>query len=207
MSVLASVPAVPEQGCGFDRRLWLVRHGESTWNAAGLVQGQRDPGLSPAGREQAARCATLLAAQTRPEVLYSSDLRRAVETAAPIAEALGLPICIEPRLRERSLGDAEGIASVLLGPRCSGVERARVADADAAPEGGESVRQLYGRVAACVAQILAAHRGDVVLVCHGGVVRVVLAWLDGIAPEDMTWPVIENALLIQRDLRRTPACA
>ncbi len=207
VSVSPSAPVVRDEACRSDRRLWLVRHGESTWNAAGLVQGQRDPGLSPAGHEQAARCARLLAEWGRPEAVYSSDLRRAVETAAPIADALGLPIFIEPRLRERSLGDAEGMPSASLGPRRSGVDRARVADADAAPEGGESVRQLYGRAAACLVQILASHRGDVVLVCHGGVVRVLLAWLDGIDPEDMTWPVIENALPIQRDLRGAPACA
>jgi len=207
VSVCLSAPVVPEEGYGSGRRLWLVRHGESIWNAAGLVQGQRDPGLSPAGHEQAARCARLLAVQGRPEALYSSDLRRAVETAAPIAKALGLPVCIDPRLRERSLGDAEGVPSASLGPRRSGIDGARVADADAAPEGGESVRQLYARAAACVAQILASHRGDVVLVCHGGVVRVLLAWLDGIAPEEMTWPVIENAAPIRRDLRRAPACA
>ncbi|MDA8076123.1 MAG: phosphoglycerate mutase family protein, partial [Actinomycetota bacterium] len=56
-----SAPVVRDEACRSDRRLWLVRHGESTWNAAGLVQGQRDPGLSPAGHEQAARCARLLA--------------------------------------------------------------------------------------------------------------------------------------------------
>ncbi len=79
-----------------------------------------------------------------------------------------------------------------------------MADADAAPEGGESVRRLYERAAACAARILAAHVGDVVLVCHGGVVRVLLAWLDNIGPDEMTWPVVENALPIERDLHRAP---
>lgn len=207
MSLCSSAPILPDGGYVPDRRLWLVRHGESTWNAAGLVQGQLDPGLSAAGREQAGRCAGLLAARRTPEAIYSSDLRRALETAAPIAEALGLPVFIEPCLRERSLGEAEGNPSALLGPRHSGIDGARVADADAAPEGGESVRQLYERAAACAARILASHGGDVVFVCHGGVVRVLLAWLDGVGPEEMTWPVVDNALPIERGLRRAPACA
>ncbi len=201
------MPFASEDEPGPDRRLWLVRHGESTWNAAGLVQGQRNPGLSVAGYEQAARCAGLLAARRRPEAIYSSDLRRAIETAVPIAEALGLPLGIDPLLRERSLGDAEGCPAASLGPSRSGVGGTRVLDADAAPEGGESVRKLYERAVACVARILAAHCGDVVLVSHGGVVRVLLAWLDGLVPEDMPWPAVENARPIERALQCAPACA
>ncbi len=207
MSLCLNAPALPGSGCADDRRLWLVRHGESTWNAAGLVQGQLDPGLSAVGREQAGRCAGLLATRRAPEAIYSSDLRRAFETAAPIAEVFGLPVVIEPGLRERSLGEAEGTPSALLGPRYSGIDGVRVADADAAPEGGESVRQLYERATHAAARILASHDGDVVLVCHGGVVRVVLAWLDGVGPEEMTWPVVDNALPIERSLRCAPACA
>ena len=72
-------------------------------------------------------------------------------------------------------------------------------DADAAPAGGETVRQLYARLADCVNELLSDHPdGDLVLVCHGGVVRVVLAWLDGIGPEEMAWPEITNGMVIDR---------
>ncbi len=182
------------------RRLWLVRHGQTAWNASGLVQGQLDPGLSDTGRDQAARCARSLAAGTAIEALYSSDLRRALETAAPIAQALELTVNAEPELRERSLGDAEGRPATLLGPSRSGIAGGRVVDADAAPEGGESVRQLYERAARCAARILSSHRGDVAVVCHGGVVRVLLAWMDGVSPDAMTWPEIENGAPILRSL-------
>lgn len=186
------------------RRVWLVRHGESTWNSKGLVQGQRDPGLSPIGRQQVAQCVRALAAAAPPEALYSSDLRRALESAAPIAEALGLEVRVERALRERSLGDAEGRPTAMLGPESSGVTDGWVVDADAAPTGGESVRELYGRVVSCAARILSLHRGDVVLVCHGGVVRVLSAWLDGIAPDQMAWPEVENGVPI---LRRAPSAS
>ncbi len=188
-------------------RLWLVRHGESTWNAKGLVQGQKDPGLSPVGRQQAARCAEGLAARATSAVLYSSDLRRALESAVPIGEALGLEVRVEPGLRERSLGDAEERPSSMLGPERSGVAEGRVVDADAAPHGGESVRQLYERATTCVARILSSRRGDVVLVCHGGVVRVVSAWLDGVRPDEMAWPDVENGVPILRGVPFASTCA
>lgn len=193
----------PGNGAAGDRGLWLVRHGESTWNAMGLVQGQMDPGLSPSGRRQAAECAWTLAAQPRPEALYSSDLWRALDSAVPIGEVLGLEVRVEGGLRERSLGEAEGSPWPTLGADRSGVAKGRVVDPDAAPAGGESVRQLYDRVASCAARILSVHHGDVVLVCHGGVVRVLLAWLDGIGPDEMAWPDVQNGVPI---LRKDP-CA
>jgi len=131
--------------------------------------------------------------------LYSSDLRRAVQTAAPLGRCLGLEVITDPRLRERSLGTAEGTPSVLLGADRSGIAHGRVVDADAAPESGESIRQFYGRASECAAEILReVGAGDVALVCHGGVVRVLLAWLDGIAPDEMTWPEIGNCNAIAR---------
>lgn len=182
------------------RRLWLVRHGESTWNASGLVQGQLDPGLNHAGRRQAERCAGVIASGPTPASLYSSDLRRATETAVVIAGALGLDVRLEPDLRERSLGDAEGRPSAALDASRSGIDGGLVVDADAAPDGGESVRQLYTRAVGCAERILPSNRRGAVLVCHGGVVRVLLAWLDGIGPDGMPWPDIENGVPIVRSL-------
>lgn len=189
------------------RRLWLVRHGESTWNALGLVQGQLDPGLSDRGHEQAVRCARSLAGEAKPEAVYSSDLRRALETATVIADALSLPLTIASELRERSLGDAEGHPTATLETRRSGIDEGIVVDADAAPFGGESVRELYERAASRVGQILSSHDGDVVLVCHGGTVRVLLAWLDGVAPDAMAWPEVDNGVAIARNLPAALICA
>jgi broad specificity phosphatase PhoE len=197
----------PPEGVAEERRIWLVRHGESTWNEKGLVQGQLDPDLTPLGREQAARCARTLAGQAQPVAIYSSDLRRALESAAPIAEAFGLEVRAEPELRERSLGAAEGSANAMLGPEQSGVREEWVTDADAAPIGGESVRQLYHRAVSCACRILSSHRGDVVLVCHGGVVRVLLAWLDGVAPDEMAWPEVANGVPITRRVLSRSTCA
>lgn len=174
------------------RLLFLVRHGESTWNARQLVQGQTDtPGLTEEGREQAAACARRLS-RTGVRALYSSDLRRAVETATPIAQALGITASVTRDLRERALGDAEGQPSSLLGPDRSGHSGGMVVDASAAPAGGESVRELYDRATRCAERLLGATSGDVVLVTHGGVVRVLVAWLEGVSPDDMAWGDVAN---------------
>ncbi|MGH8982071.1 MAG: histidine phosphatase family protein [Acidimicrobiales bacterium] len=181
------------------RRLWLVRHGESTWNALGLVQGQVTvPTLTAFGMCQARAQADSLSGEPITW-LYSSDLRRALQTASPIGRALGLDVHLDVRLRERSLGTAEGTPSALLGPERSGIAEGRVVDADAAPEGGESVRQLYRRASECVTELLrAGGDGDIALVCHGGIVRVLLAWLDEIEPDEMSWVDVDNGSAIVR---------
>jgi probable phosphoglycerate mutase len=181
------------------RRLWLVRHGESTWNVLGLVQGHADvPVLTPRGAKQARRCARLLAGKPIGTIV-SSDLQRAAQSALPIGRALHLPISHARRLRERSLGAAEGTPHAALRSDQLGIAGGRVVDADAAPAGGETVRQFYARLVACVNELLSDHPyGDLVLVSHGGVVRVVSAWLDGIEPEEMDWPEVTNGLVIDR---------
>lgn len=88
-------------------RILLVRHGESTWNAAGRWQGQADPPLSDLGRSQARSAAGTLGALAG---IASSDLRRAHETADIMATTLGAgPVVVEPRLRERDAGAFSGL--------------------------------------------------------------------------------------------------
>ncbi|HEY7880516.1 MAG TPA: histidine phosphatase family protein, partial [Streptosporangiaceae bacterium] len=91
--------------------LWLVRHGESTWNTLGLAQGHCDQArLTRLGERQAWAVAAQL--RDRPvRALYASDLRRALETAAPLAEVTGLSVNRDTRLRERCLGVLEGAAT------------------------------------------------------------------------------------------------
>ena len=127
--------------------IWLVRHGESTWNALGLAQGHCDQArLTRRGDQQARAVAAQL--RSRPiGALYASDLRRAVQTAAPLATALGRPVTRDARLRERCLGVLEGTESAAIHPTASGLRAHRVVDADARPPGGESLHEFYRRVA------------------------------------------------------------
>src|SRR5258708_38622131 len=181
------------------RTLWLVRHGESTGTTAGLAQGHNDEAeLTERGLRQAAEAAAQFG--YRPvRAIYASDLRRARQTAAAFAAVLGLPVFADARLRERSLGVLEGIPSAAIGPAVTGLDAGRVADPDARPAGGESVRDLYGRAAAFLDELAANldddAAGDVVVVAHGGTVRVLAAYLHGIPADRMSWGPVENATI------------
>lgn len=89
------------------RRLLLLRHGRTAWNDAHRIQGQADAPLDDTGHAQARAVAPVVAAM-RPDVLWSSDLSRAADTAAYLAQATGLVLVRDRRLRETMLGERQG---------------------------------------------------------------------------------------------------
>ncbi len=184
--------------------LWLVRHGETTWNELGRAQGHRDEAvLTDRGVRQARMVARHLGGQPI-RALYASDLRRALQTAAPLASALRLPVIPDARLRERCLGTLEGSAFAGISAADTGLLEGRVADPDARPAGGESVRDLYRRVAAFSGDVTRSLRsGDVVVIAHGGTVRVLRAYLDSVPVERMRWDPLANGCILR--LAVTPA--
>lgn len=157
-------------------RVILVRHGESVWNEARRFQGNSDPELSARGREQAGLVARRLALEARPAALYSSPLRRAAATAQILGGALGLPVCLEPDLREMGLGEWEGLTPAEIEERWRGAYVRWVRDPAAhVPPGGEGMEAFLTRVAAAVDRIRGAHAGqDVVIVSHGGAIGAYL---------------------------------
>jgi probable phosphoglycerate mutase len=190
-----------------ERALEIVfaRHGESTWNVTGTVQGQLDtPTLTARGRRQGRILGRRLST-TNVGVIFSSDLRRARDTAAYVSTAVGRPVTLDVRLRERCFGNLEGSPVARSPVALTGIHQERVVDADARPEGGESIRDLYARATAFLDGLDASDvGGEVVVVAHGGFVRVALAYLAGIAVEDMAWPVVDNGSLSRTVLSRTP---
>lgn len=183
--------------------LHLVRHGESTWNTLGLAQGHNDRAeLTSRGQRQAAEAAMRFGGH-RVRALYASDLRRALQTAASFSGVLGLPVFADSRLRERGLGVLEGTPAVAIDPALTGLADGRVTDPDARPAGGESVRDLYQRAAGFAEELTAVHSeggdqaGDVVVVAHGGTLRVLEAYLTGVPVEQMAWPPLENARVLR----------
>jgi broad specificity phosphatase PhoE len=174
--------------------LWFVRHGESTWNEAGLVQGQaHGPVLTAKGRREAARIAEHLGDVSVTSV-YTSDLERALETATIVSRALAVPMEIDPALRERNFGIAQGHPLAELASARSGIAGERVVDAEARPPEGESLREMYARVGTFINELeQAAPDGDVLVVTHGGVIRVARAYCDGIGAEAMAWGPVPNA--------------
>lgn len=177
--------------------LLLVRHGQSTWNEARRIQGHSDEAvLTAIGIAEAERVARRLA-QRRIAAIYTSDLRRAAETAGILARSLDLTTATDARLRERHLGVVQGCPLDSLTPELSGIEQGQVNDADARPPGGESIKDLYQRVTCFLLDLAPTNpRGDVVVVAHGGSIRVLQASLHHIAPTEMSWGVLENCAVL-----------
>jgi broad specificity phosphatase PhoE len=180
--------------------LWLVRHGESTWNIAGLAQGHNDEAeLTERGLRQAGEAAAQFG--YRPvRAIYASDLRRARQTAAAFAAVLGLPVHTDVRLRERSLGVLEGTAHQVIGSSATGLADGRVIDPDVRPPAGESVRDLYQRAAEFCDDLAAGlpdGSGDVLVITHGGTVRVLDAYLNGVTVDQMAWRPVDNATIVR----------
>lgn len=181
--------------------LWLVRHGESTWNVAGLVQGHNDEAeLTQRGRQQAAAAAEEFRGR-RVRAIYASDLRRAQQTAAALAAVLNLTVHSDERLRERSLGVLEGQLHATINPSFYGFADGLVIDPEVKPPAGESLRDLYQRTAAFADDLAAAPgralAGDVIVVAHGGSVRMLDAYLHGVPVDQMTWRPVDNATTLR----------
>ncbi len=200
--------------------LWLVRHGQSSWNAHGLAQGHDDQArLTELGERQAWGVTGQLCDHPLT-ALYSSDLHRALATAAPLAAVTGLPVRRDQRLRERCLGFLEGGPTAAVTPEFSGIRAERVVDPDARPDGGESLRDFYRRVAGFVADLQTGRlpvvadaaagdaavgdraagdraAGEVVIVAHGGTLRMLNACLQGVPVDQMRWEPLGNAVVLR----------
>ena len=148
----------------------MVRHGETQWNVESRIQGQGDSPLTPAGLAQAEAIAGRLASE-RFDALVSSDLGRAMQTAAAIARRCGHAIVPDPRLRERNFGAGEGMTYAEIDRAWpDAFSRVRETDPDMAVPGGESRRQFHERVRDAFARLAGAHDGRrVAVVAHGGV--------------------------------------
>ncbi len=161
--------------------VWLIRHGETTDNASGRLQGQTDTPLSARGRAQAEALAARLASLARETpfaALYSSDLQRAAETAIIIGRRVGLTPQFDPRLREGDLGAWAGktIDDVRHAFPDEFAYMQRYNDPHHPRGGGESYVQMQARIVTAVHEYAARHPGTrFLVVSHGGVLRTYLA--------------------------------
>lgn len=166
------------------KELWLVRHGETPWNAEGRFQGHYDVNLSPQGLHQAYRVAERLAACRQSfDGLYSSDLQRAALTAKPIAEALRLNPIYDPRLREIYAGELQGLLRSEAQARYPEFHQAVQRDPWNTPRpGGESMADLARRAEGFLEEL---PQGRFIVVTHGGVIRALLKIVLGL--ENGAW--------------------
>lgn len=173
--------------------VYLVRHGESEWNARRLTQGQtKHPRLTAVGREQAVGAAEAIAADLArlglPAArLVTSDLVRAVETAQIVGERVGLVPELDARLREQHLGAMEGRSYEDSWARA---ELHDWSDPELPLAGGESVGQVRRRLAAVLAELVPG--APTVLVSHGDAIRSAVAHLLGQSMTDASWVEVSN---------------
>jgi broad specificity phosphatase PhoE len=160
------------------RRLILLRHGRTAWNAERRFQGQADPPLDEVGRAQAYEVASLIAA-LRPELLVSSDAARALQTAEIVGDVVALPVVKEPRLRERNLGHWEGLTREEVADRYPDEYADWMAGLDVSRRGGETRDEVAERASAAWAELPVT--GTAVLVTHSATAMALTNSLLGIA--------------------------
>jgi probable phosphoglycerate mutase len=177
-------------------RIVLVRHGETAWNAERRLQGHLDIALNAQGERQAQALANALAHESF-DLVVSSDLQRARQTAEALARVHAIAVQSDPCLRERCYGGFEGLLYSEIAeryPRQFAAWQARDIDA-ALPPGanpGETFRQFNERVTQAILGWASAHRGKAIaLVAHGGVLECAYRAARGLAldtPRDFKIP-------------------
>lgn len=167
-------------------RLILARHGRTTWNAENRMQGRLDPDLDDTGRAQALAAAPLLAGY-EPVLLVASDQVRAWRTAEAVAKEAGLVPRPEPRLRETSVGDWEGLTGAEVEAGWPGGLESWRTDPSWAPPNGESRVDVARRAVPVLGELAdelagTAERQTAMVVAHGGTIIALTA-------SALTWPL------------------
>jgi len=182
------------------RRLIMLRHGQTDFNAGSRMQGQLDSALTDLGRAQAVAAAEVLG-KLQPLLIVSSDLHRAYDTALTLGERTGLNVRVDQRLRETHLGDWQGMTHTQIDAEAPGARLAWREDATWAPHGGESRVDVAARSVPLVAEMVSrepewglenAGAGEparpVVLVAHGGLIAALSAALLKLPVAN--WPIL-----------------
>ncbi|HEY1988872.1 MAG TPA: histidine phosphatase family protein [Acidimicrobiales bacterium] len=157
-------------------RLVLARHGRTAWNAEGRFQGHSDPPLDSTGREQALELAARLA-PLRPDLVISSDLRRARSTAQRVVAASGADFEIDPDLREVYLGGWEGLNRQEAESAFPEEFQAWSSGTRVRRGGGETEDEAGRRAASAIAEARRRQPGLVVVVSHGLVLQSAISFL------------------------------
>ena len=157
--------------------VYLIRHGQTAFNAQGRVQGWLDVPLDDTGQLQAWRVAQRFSKKSI-QVIYSSPLRRAADTAQAIAQVCGREVIFDERLREYHMGDwtgltGEEIAAIAPDPRTN--------DPDFTIPNGESAHDMHRRVVSLLQDWIARHTGEtIVAVSHGGTLGALIGTMLGL---------------------------
>ena len=165
------------------RRLLLIRHGQTTYNATGRMQGHLDTELSEVGYAQARAAAELLE-DKEITAIVASDLIRARDTADVIGRQLGIEVSVDKRLRETHLGDWQGMTSAEVDEQYPGARALWRHDPTWAPPQGESRVGVARRARPVIDELMrdlpAWDEGAVLVVAHGGAISALTCHLLGL---------------------------
>ncbi|SHK71765.1 alpha-ribazole phosphatase [Desulforamulus aeronauticus] len=161
-------------------RIYLVRHGETLWNAGGKFQGHTDVPLSDNGRQQAKELSEHMQGH-KIDAFYSSDLSRAKETAEIIAVPHGLTVNYVPELREINFGLWEGLTYKEITDSFGEISRLWWSSPLTTEiPSGENLQAVVERCNKAMGEIVSRHAGEtVVIAVHGGVIRVIVGSILG----------------------------
>lgn len=181
--------------------VFLVRHGESEWNVEGRLQGQTAHiPLTALGRQQAEQTAARLAS-SGAQIVVSSDLLRAVETAQIIATSLLIPLRLKSDLREQALGVFENRLAVDVRRE---TEPTNWTDPHWRPVSGESLQDVYVRLERVFQELQHEQpAGRVIVVTHGDTARIALALLRGEGLAGVAGAILKNGEFIELGLENT----
>ncbi len=155
--------------------LYCIRHAESVYNGEGRIQGQADPPLSEAGFRQAAALAAGVKKLPPVQAVFASPLQRAMQTAVPVADAVGLPIQTDDRLKELNAGIFQGKTwDEILEKYPNEAVAWKSLEPDFVIPGGESRRQLMHRGRAALDTIRKSGVQRAIVVSHGGLLTATL---------------------------------
>lgn len=175
-------------------RLYIARHGETQWNVDNRISGRTDIPLTEEGMEQAKQ----LAEQAKGkgiEVILCSPLLRARQTAQAVCDALGLPMFIDDRLIELNFGIFEGM------DRSDPDFLHTRAQLPTRYPGGESAFDLAKRVYSLLEDVKRDYAGKtVLLVCHGGVCRMVRSYFEDLTNQQYGGYHAPNAELVEYEM-------
>jgi probable phosphoglycerate mutase len=156
----------------------LVRHGEAEGNQHHRLIGWSDVGLTPLGHHQAELVAARLS-EANVDRIVTSDLRRTMETARPLAEAIGLEPLPDPRLREIDNGEWTGLTPAEVADGWPDIWHSYVAGTDVDRPGGERWADVRGRVVEALQEHLSGD-GLTVVFSHGGPLVIAASWASGV---------------------------
>ena len=183
-------------------QLFLIRHGETDWNKEERIQGNIDTPLNATGIAQAERLAERLALEEL-EIVYASPLSRARTTAELIAQKAGIPLKLDERLKEKALGQLEGLTRADFEKTFPEVFKHWVTSQEHVPlPGEESPNQVLSRVNAFLDDVRVNHVDSkrVAIVSHGGTISMFCAALINLDARRRSPFVFDNASVTMIDL-------